>query len=1046
MQRYQQVLGHLTPFLEDPRLAGARKSSIERNEVAHTPATDAPAPTVTSKFTSKSTPTTSTNPQDDYFSEPLNKDVRLLRSRLIKVIGEHESNNIAGQVQQLIDLSSKYRESHTEKDFLALQQAVHSLCFTSPSGNPSNTLQNYSSSPCVLKPSALQIARAFHELLNIANLAESHHRIRRWKRFQRGEGQVLSQEQQPAVAFQQLIQDAHISPEDLTTAMASQRIDFVLTAHPTQATRRTLLTKYASIAFILSQMERTDLSPTAAKHLEEELDRVLLACWRSNTVRRIRPLPMTEARAGAAVIEDVIWYALPRHLRNVDDALIANKAAPLPPNYSPIKFSSWMGGDRDGNPNVTAEVTREVIWFNRWRAADLFYRACNNLMWLLSMTNATEALWELARTCLKNKSVLRKFSENSRTGTTTTRELLHVSVAPDEPYRIVLSYVRESLYITRKYCELQFNGDVHGAQDWYSKYSSRIITRKSRLMKPLKACYDSLCACGDSLIAGGELIDVMRRLDAFGVSLYKLDIRQESDRHLQCIDAITKFQGLSPSYAEWDEETKQNWLVKELDSARPLIRWPLFFACPYATAEVKEVLNTFKMIFEVGQECFGGYVISMARRPSDVLAVLLLQKEAGVTYPLRVVPLFEMQIDLASAGSTIRRLFSIPSYLNRIDRRQEVMLGYSDSSKDAGRMTSVWELYKAQEALVEVARAFSVELTIFHGRGGSVGRGGGPQHLAILSQPPHSIANRLRVTIQGESIEQHFGLIKTAQTTFGRYTSATILATLRKHEQIRPEWIDAMNTISKVSSDHYRSIVFKTPSFVRYFQHATPVLEISELKLGSRPARRKAGGGVETLRAIPWIFAWTQTRFHLPVWLGLGPALKHMIDIGKENVVKEMLQKWPFFQSTINLIEMVLVKADENIFAFYDHLLVPPELLGLGEMLRADLKSTISYLLRCTGQKRLLDTTNSDRLIMRAVNSRHPYIDPLNLLQAELLKVIRDQEDQKEKLEESDPGTGDEEGEKPKVNEFGDQEMEDLLRDTLGVSIQAIAAGMQNTG
>ena len=350
-----------------------------------------------------------------------------------------------------------------------------------------------------------------------------------------------------------------------------------------------------------------------------------------------------------------------------------------------------------------------------------------------------------------------------------------------------------------------------------------------------------------------------------------------------------------------------------------------------------------------------------------------------------------------------------------------------------------------------VCKKHEVRLTLFHGRGGSVGRGGGPQHLAILSQPPGSINNDLRVTIQGESIEQHFGLIKTAQTTFGRYASATILSTLAPHSEPKEEWRQCMERMSAASSQHYRSYVFNTPEFVPYFQATTPVLELGELKIGSRPARRKKGGGVETLRAIPWVFAWTQVRFHLPVWLGLAQALRTMKEEGKEATVRQMAREWPFFQSTINLIEMVLVKADAHIQHYYDQMLLPASessnLAQLGERLRAELADTVRAVLDVKQQKQLLHGSDGDRLILRAVQARHPYIDPINLIQAELLRVIRDRETSRERRRKEREDNDD-----AHDGRTGEAEHEDagidamLLMDTLGVSIQAIAAGMQNTG
>ena len=627
---------------------------------------------------------------DPAFMSPLVRDVTYLRHKMIDLIAKHESPDIARHVTTLITLSSEYRHSRDVKDLTTLQQTVHAICFlSSPHGSTAGP-PSYTDSHSLLHPQTLQIVHAFHELLNLANLAESHHRIRRWKRYQRGEGEVLSKEQSPASAFQRLLQLGH-TPAFISSAMATQRTDFVLTAHPTQATRRTLLTKYAQIANVLAMRERSDLSPAASKHIDEELDRLLLACWRTNTVRRVRPSPLDEARAGLAEIEDTLWYAVPRHLRNVDDALAEIGAPPLPPSRSPVTFSSWMGGDRDGNPFVTADVTREVVLLSRWRAADKYYKGIDDLMWSLSMTTASPDLLHLMHSMQQQhrQDVTDKTARNfadykpshtaSHTPHDPVREYRQDSALTDEPYRIVLAHLREQLFVTRKYLEYSVNGDHGRASAYLKRHRQSMIWTKEQLLSPLLTIYSSLLACNDTLIADGPLKDFLRNVDCWGMSLVKLDIRQESERHRDCVNAITQYLGLG-KYNDWDEDRKVEWLVSELNSQRPLIRWPLFHQSANCTADVREVLATFKMIFEVGGEYLGAYVISMAQSPSDVLSVALLQKEAGVSRPLRVVPLFEMERDLKTAAATIDRLLSIPAYKRLTNGHQEVMLGYRSAN------------------------------------------------------------------------------------------------------------------------------------------------------------------------------------------------------------------------------------------------------------------------------------------------------------------------------------------------------------------------------
>ena len=635
--------------------------------------------------------------------DPLSRDVALLRSKMIAVIAQHESADIAQHVTTLIHLSSKYRQSEDLKDLETLTQVVHATCFlsaSSPAGPQSASASFPSSSQSeqssLLHPQCLQIARAFHELLNLANLCESHHRIRRWKRFQRGEGDVLSKEQSPASAFQRL-QQLGFSPAAISAAMAEQRTDFVLTAHPTQATRRTLLSKYAQIANILALR---GAQQTCRRQRRSTWTRSWTACCSAaggpTRCGACAHRPWRRPGPGLAVVEDTLWFAVPRHLRNVDDALIEIGAPPLPPACSPVTFSSWMGGDRDGNPFVTAEVTREVVFLSRWRAADLYYKAVDALMWTLSMTSASADLLQRVHQIQTQAGQLTAADVHDKTAryfadyhpSDRSREYRQDSALTDEPYRIVLAHLREKLFVTRKYLEYAVNGDLPRASAYIKKRSRLLVKTRADLQTDLLTCYSSLLAvCNDELIAEGALKDLLRNISCFGMSLVKLDVRQESERHRDCMEAITQYLQLG-SYRDWSEDDKCAFLVQELNSHRPLIRWPLFFASPQCTDEVREVMLTFKMVFEVGPEYLGAYVISMASFASDVLIVSLLQKEAGLSRPLRVVPLFEMERDLKTAAATIDRLFSTPAYKQRINGHQEVMLGYRSAPLSSARTAS----------------------------------------------------------------------------------------------------------------------------------------------------------------------------------------------------------------------------------------------------------------------------------------------------------------------------------------------------------------------
>lgn len=719
---------------------------------------------------------------------------------------------------------------------------------------------------------------------------------------------------------------------------------------------------------------------------------------------------------------ETIWKGVPKFLRRVDTALKnigINERVPY--NAPLIQFSSWMGGDRDGNPRVTPEVTRDVCLLARMMAANLYYSQIDDLMFEMSMWRCSDELRVRAE----------ELHSSSK------RDAKHYiefwkQVPVNEPYRVILGDVRDKLYQTRERSRhLLANGvsDIPVEQTF---------TNIEQFLEPLELCYRSLCTCGDRSIADGSLLDFLRQVSTFGLSLVKLDIRQESDRHTDVMDAITKHLNIG-SYREWPEIRRQEWLISELRGKRPLFGHDL-----PKTAEISEVLDTFYVLAELPEDCFGAYIISMATAPSDVLAVELLQKECFVRKPLRVVPLFEKLDDLVGAPAALSRLFSIDWYRNRINGKQEVMIGYSDSGKDAGRFSAAWELYKAQEELVKVAKRYGVKLTMFHGRGGTVGRGGGPTHLAILSQPPDTINGSLRVTVQGEVIEQSFGEEHLCFRTLQRFTAATLEHGMRPPVAPKPEWRALMDQIAVVATEEYRSIVFKEHRFVEYFRLATPETEYGRMNIGSRPSKRKPSGGIESLRAIPWIFAWTQTRFHLPVWLGFGAAFKYAIEKDVKNLLmlQGMYNEWPFFRVTIDLVEMVFAKGDPGIAALYDKLLVSEDLWMFGERLRANYEDTKGLLLQIAGHKDLLEGNMTLRQRLRL---RDSYITTLNVLQAYTLKRIRDPNylvplrPHLSKEYESMPAD-----ELLKLNPMS--EYAPGLEDTLILTMKGVAAGLQNTG
>ena len=821
----------------------------------------------------------------------------------------------------------------------ALAKAVRADQDPAASGAARDALRDYLAG--LPEEALIDVARAFNQFLNLANIADHHLQIRRY-RAPLGGG---AEEEALASVFERL-REAGQSAEALHAAVADLEIELVLTAHPTEVVRRTLIRKYDAIAGALA--ERVHANPEQQAELRDRLARLVAEVWFTDEIRRERPTPQDEAKWGFAVIENSLWTALPRFLRRVDRELTGAGGDDLSPLARPVRFAIWMGGDRDGNPNVTADVTREVLMLARWMAADLFLRDVEVLQDRLSMSRATPELRRLA------------------------------GAEATEPYRAVLRSLRDRLRATRDWADGLDPAIPEGGGD--------LVLEDADLVGPLQACHDSLVAVGLEDIADGELLDTLRRAAAFGVHLVRLDIRQSSDRHADVFDALTRWLGLTDdagrSYEGWSEEARQRFLLAELRGRRPLFpeEWT-------ASDEVHEVLATCRELARHPAAAVGQYVISMATAPSDILAVVLLLRECGVRTPPPVVPLFETLDDLDGAAATMDALLSIDAYRDRIGGVQPVMVGYSDSAKDAGQLAAAWAQYRAQEALVEVAERHGVRMPLFHGRGGAVGRGGGPAHAAILSQPPGSLNGRLRVTEQGEMIRFKFGLPTLAEQSLSLYVGATLEATLLPPPAPGPEWRAAMDRLAAKALEGYRGVVRGEPGFVDFFRTVTPERELGKLAIGSRPARRRQSAGIESLRAIPWVFAWTQIRLMLPAWLGTDGALREVVETDERALFVEMAERWPFFRMQMDMLEMVLAKTDAGLFGWYRQRLGEPAMADLGDALGARLVALERDLLTLRGETVLL---SGDAPLRTSLDVRNTYLDPLHLLQAELLVRSRE--------------------------------------------------------
>ena len=804
----------------------------------------------------------------------------------------------------------------------------------------------------------LTVGRAFAQFLNLGNIAEQEYNA------------AMNVDASIDALFKHL-DKAELTADKVQEAVAKLNIDLVLTAHPTEVTRRTLIHKHKELANCLQAVHQESLSDVERKKIETRIADLIAQAWHTEEIRSVRPTPVDEARWGFSVIENSLWEAVPDFMRELDDRLNEDYQVSLPLDASPVQFSSWMGGDRDGNPFVTSKVTEQVLLLARKRAAKLFALDLDRLQVELSMYDCNDALRE------------------------------QVGDA-NEPYRALLRPLVDRFVATRDGISDYLAGKNPDTSNW--------VNYDEELIEPLMLCYQSLLDCGMQVVANGLLLDTIRRARVFGVHLLRLDVRQDSERHADVFSELTRYLGLG-DYAQWSEADKQAFLLRELGSKRPL-----FPAHWDASDEVKEVLDTCKVIAKHSKHGFGIYIISMASEPSDVMAVQLLLQESGVDWPMPVAPLFETLDDLNNSPDVMRKLLSIDWYRGYVKGRQFVMIGYSDSAKDAGALAAGWAQYQSQEALVAIADEFDVSLTLFHGRGGTIGRGGLPAHAAIYSQPPGSLEGGFRVTEQGETIRYKFGMPTLAKRSLGIYASAIIEAMLFPPPAPKEEWRELITAMAAQGRDNYRATVRHDKEFVPYFRVATPEQELGKLPLGSRPAKRKPQGGIESLRAIPWIFAWAQTRLVLPSWLGVMRAIDSVKTPENEKVVNEMFSEWPFYRSRLSMLDMVFHKADPRISEAYDERLVPSELKHFGESLRTELKESISSLLAITGDD---DIMKNDPQGKESMEIRAGYLQPLHYLQIELLDRIR---------------------------KAGDESQNTSLERAMMVTIAGIAIGMRNTG
>ena len=892
----------------------------------------------------------------------LSKIVSLLGKILGIVVKEQEGNILYNKIEEIRSLSKASRGTKNKKKIKL---------------NETKKFRQLISTINKLKPKeSLVIARSFSKFLNFSNLAESLNSVHK---IDEGNIQKIQGTNAFAIleeAIDRLLKQKFVSKEKFYQVSKSLKVDLVLTAHPTEVKRRTLIQKYTNVNNILEKFNKSRIFKLKnikieTLAMERNLHEEITSIWKTDELKRSKPKPTEEAQWGLAVIEDSLWNAVPKICSRFNEAVEVYTGKKLPIDFSPLVFGSWMGGDRDGNPNVTAKTTEEVVLLSRWEAANLYEKEFTKIIQKLSMHECS-------------KELKKKVGDSQ------------------EPYRAYLRPIRNKLKATQQEIEIFLNQKKPLKE-------SLLVQSVSEIINPLKVVYNSLCEVKCKAIADGSVLDLLRRAYSFGLNLARLDIRQESKRHLKLMKTICKNLGLG-DFEKWPEDKKISFLSKEFKSKRPLISKDISF-----DKEDKETWATFKMISKLPRECLGAYIISMSSKASDILTVVVLQKEAGMKSCLRTVPLFETLSDLENAHHVMQEIYKISWYLKYFKNKQEVMIGYSDSSKDAGKLAASWAQYCTQEKLQELSNKYKVDLTLFHGRGGSVGRGGGPIYEALLSQPPGTVNGRTRVTEQGEIIQQKYATESLAEYTLGTYIGSVIEATLAPPIKPKKNWRELMNAMSIVSTNAYRKNFFNK-DFLRYYFNITPQRLLEQLSIGSRPAKRNKSKDVKNLRAIPWVFAWTQIRFLLPAWLGIYEALNFSIKNKNINILKDMLKKWPYFYAMMDMLDMVLAKTDQRIIKFYEECLGDNNLKNTGEKLRKQL-STLIYLNRKIIPTYILEQRKEYR---DSIRKRNTYAEVLNILQADIMKKLY-----KKKLKTKD---------------------KKILIDSMLVTIAGIAAAMKNVG
>ncbi|MFF2886087.1 phosphoenolpyruvate carboxylase [Paenibacillus sp. NPDC057967] len=915
----------------------------------------------------------------------LRRDVRFLGNILGEVLVHQGGRELLEIVEQIREQSKALRAEFIPELFEQFKSTVSSL------------------SPEIRH----QVIRAFAIYFQLVNIAEQNHRIRRKRDYEVSAGESV-QRGSIESAIQDL-KERQIGVEDVSDILSGISLELVMTAHPTEATRRVVLDIHKRIAEDVMQLDNPTLTFREREKLKEKLLNEVLTLWQTDELRDRKPTVIDEVRNGLYYFDETLFEVLPSVYEELERCL--SKYYPENRWHVPdfLRFGSWIGGDRDGNPSVTAKVTWETLQLHRQLALNKYEEKLNDLTDLLSFsTNLVTITDELQQSIQSDRErVELKCVDPWRIAT--------------EPYRIKLAYMLEKLANTR-------DESLKGTANRYN--------HQRELREDLLVIDRSLRHHYADYVADTDLAKLVRQVELFGFHLMALDVRQHSQEHENAMAEILAKMHIVEDYASLSEEEKTKLLHQLLNDPRPLTSGYLDYS-----ESTRECLDVYQTIFraqqEFGENCITSYLISMTQAASDMLEVMVFAKEVGlfrkeadgtIRCTLQSVPLFETIDDLHAAPGIMKELFEIPVYRKAVEARgnmHEIMLGYSDSNKDGGVVTANWELRVALKEITAAGKEYDVKLKFFHGRGGALGRGGMPLNRSILAQPPHTVGGGIKITEQGEVLSSRYSMQGIAYRSLEQATWALITsARLAKYPQQEPaaeaEWDAISRSISETALNKYQDLIFRDPDFLTFFKESTPLPEVGELNIGSRPSKRKNSDRFEDLRAIPWVFAWTQSRYLLPAWYAAGTALQQYVgdDAEKLTTLKTMYEQFPFFRSLIDNLQMALAKADLVIAKEYANMIKEQSIRDrIFTQIEAEYELTSNLILSITGQDEILDNVP---VIQESIRLRNPYVDPLSYMQVQLLTELRDL----------------------RANDEDDQE---LLREVL-LTINGIAAGLRNTG